>query len=136
MIYQIYRFLGISGIGWILDFSIFTILGIFQDNLFEISMISALAGASFVFAMSPKFIFKNNNGISLKIKYVFYISYQICLIVLISYMIVKVDFILTEYVADIFSFINDICYILAKILVTPFAMLSNFIVLKVLIEKV
>ena len=136
MIYQIYKFLGISGIGWLLDFSIFTILGVFLDNLFKISMISALAGATFVFAMSPKFIFKNYNGISLKIKYIFYISYQICLIMLISYMIVKVDFILTQYVTDLFSFINEFCYILAKILVTPFAMLCNFIVLKLLIEKI
>lgn len=69
MIQQIYLFLGISGIGWILDFTTFTILGLLLSNLFIVSNVSALIGASFVFSLSPKFIFNNKKTLPLILKY-------------------------------------------------------------------
>lgn len=136
MFQQITRFLGISGLGWILDFTVFTILGIILEDLFYASVLSALAGASFVFILSPKIIFKNKNNISLKIKYVIYIFYQILLILFISYLIVEVEHLLQLYLINYLPIIENLCYILSKILVTPVAMISNFLVLKIVIEKI
>ena len=99
MIQQIYRFLGISGIGWILDFTTFAVLGLILNNLFIVSTVSALVGASFVFFLSPKFIFNNKNSLPLRLKYIFYISYQIILILFISFLIIEVDSFLKNYMS-------------------------------------
>ncbi len=135
MLQQIYRFLGISGIGWILDFTTFALLGLVLSNLFIVSIISALVGASFVFILSPRFIFNNKNSLPLRIKYVLYISYQIILILLISFLIVEVEYFLKYYLVEYLPFIKKTCYMLSKILVTPIAMTSNFLVMKFIIEK-
>ena len=135
MLRQIYRFLGISGIGWILDFSFFSILGLLLNNLFVVSIVSALVGASFVFFLSPKFIFNNKETIPLKIKYILYISYQILLILFISYLIVDMECFLKYYLVNYLPYLKRISYIISKILVTPIAMTCNFLVMKVIIEK-
>lgn len=135
MIREIYRFLGLSGVGWILDFTTFALLWLILNNLFAVSIISGLVGASFVFILSPKIIFKNNNNESLKLKYVIYISYQILLILFISYLIIEVEFLLQLYLVKYLPIIENLCYILSKIFVTPIALISNFLVLKNLIEK-
>lgn len=70
MLQQICRFLGISGIGWILDFTTFIVLGLILNNLFIVSTVSALVGASFVFFLSPRFIFNDKNTLPLRLKYV------------------------------------------------------------------
>lgn len=135
MLQQIYRFLGISGIGWILDFTSFAFLGLVLSNLFIISIISAFVGASFVFILSPRFIFNNKNSLPLRIKYVLYILYQIILILFISFLIVEVEYFLKYYLVEYLPFIKTTCYIISKILVTPIAMISNFLVIKFIIEK-
>lgn len=136
MLREIYRFLGLSGVGWILDFTTFALLGLILNNLFTVSIISALVGASFVFILSPKLIFKNKNNISLKIKYIIYISYQILLILFISYLIIEVEHLLQLYLVKYLPIIENLCYLLSKIFVTPVAMISNFLVLKIVIEKI
>lgn len=136
MFKQITRFLGISGLGWLLDFTAFTILGLILDELFYASALSALAGASFVFILSPNLIFINKKNISLKTKYVIYIFYQILLILFISYLIVEIEQQLQLYLVNYLPIIENLCYILSKILVTPVAMICNFLVLKIVIEKI
>ena len=136
MLEQIYRFLGISGIGWILDFTTFTVLGLIINNLFIVSTVSALVGASFVFFLSPRFIFNDKNTLPLRLKYVLYISYQIILILFISFLIVEVEYFLKNYVVEYLPLINGFSYILSKILITPIAMTCNFLVMKFIIEKI
>lgn len=136
MFKQITRFLGISGLGWLLDFTAFTIFGLILDELFYASALSALAGASFVFILSPNLIFINKKNISLKTKYVIYIFYQILLILFISYLIVEIEQQLQLYLVNYLPIIENLCYILSKILVTPVAMICNFLVLKIVIEKI
>lgn len=135
MIQQIYLFLGISGIGWILDFTTFTILGLLLSNLFIVSSVSALIGASFVFSLSPKFIFNNKKSLPFRLKYFFYILYQVILILLLSFLIVEVEGWLKIFLVQYLPFINGFCYILSKILITPIAMACNFCVMKFIIEK-
>lgn len=135
MLQQIYRFLGLSGIGWILDFTTFAILGLLLNKLFIVSIVSALVGASFVFFLSPRFIFNNKNTLPLRLKYILYVLYQILLILFISFLIVEVEYILKNYLVEYFPIINGLCYILSKILITPIAMTCNFFVMKYIIEK-
>ena len=135
MFQQITRFLGISGLGWVLDFTIFTILGLIIEELFYASVLSALAGASFVFFLSPKFIFQDKSNIPLKYRYVLYIFYQILLILFISYLIVEIDRFIHNLICPLLPVISPFAYIISKLLVTPVAMTSNFIVLKIIIER-
>ena len=136
MLEQIYRFLGISGIGWILDFTTFTVLGLIINNLFIVSTVSALVGASFVFFLSPRFIFHDKNTLPLRLKYVLYISYQIILILFISFLIVELEYFLKNYLVEYLPFIHRFSYILSKILITPIAMTCNFLIMKLIIEKI
>ena len=135
MLQQICRFLGISGIGWILDFTTFIVLGLILNNLFIVSTVSALVGASFVFFLSPRFIFNDKNTLTLRLKYVLYISYQIILILFISFLIVEVEYFLKNYVVEYLPLINGFSYILSKMLITPIAMTCNFLIIKLIIEK-
>lgn len=130
---EILKFVGVSGIGWLIDTTIYLIL----SNIINISvnisnMVSSLVGVSFVFIISTRKIFKNNTKINIKIKYLIYIVYQIILIVGISYiLLILKDYILTLHIPIISKYVN----IIAKILITPFTMIINYITTKLLIEK-
>lgn len=133
LIKEILKFVGVSGIGWIIDTIIYLIL----SNIISVSvnianMISSLIGVSFVFIVSTRKIFKNNTKINIKIKYLIYLVYQIILIITVSYiLLILKEYILTLDVSPISEHIN----IIVKILITPFTMIINYIVTKLLIEK-
>lgn len=74
---QVLKFIGFSGIGWILDFSVYTGLGFFSSNLDLNNRISSWVGVTFVFIFATRKVFKNNSRISLKWKYFIYILYQV-----------------------------------------------------------
>ena len=46
------QFIGLSGIGWILDFSVYTIVGVWSKNLFFNNILSSWIGVTFVFIFS------------------------------------------------------------------------------------
>ena len=133
IISQIIKFLGVSGIGWILDFCTYTLLGFVCNNLAINNVISSWVGVTFVFAFSRKKIFLDNNHISIKWKYLIYLLYQAILIFLISKLLVIVNMLILEYVA--ISFVQNISAIASKVIVTPITMITNFIVMKIVIEK-
>lgn len=127
---QILKFIGASGIGWIIDFIIYNILLTFlKVNI--ANMISSLCGVTFVFIMSTRKIFTNNNNI--KIKYLIYITYQIVLILTASYIMLLIkEYLLNYNINLIKNYIN----IIVKLIITPFTMTINFVVTKYLIEKI
>lgn len=131
LIKQAFKFFGISGIGWIIDFTIYTILtSIFNLNVDISNIFSSLSGCSFVFMTSTRKLFKNNSKINIKIKYVIYIVFELLLIFTSSkiMIILKNNLINVELIAE---YIN----LVVKIIITPFTMLINFIFMKNLIEK-
>ena len=69
LLMQALRFVGLSGIGWLLDFTVYTLLSTRVSNLAAVNMISSLVGASFVFAFSTRFVFRDNHRIPLFWKY-------------------------------------------------------------------
>lgn len=132
---QIWKFVGVSGIGWILDFLTYTILGLFSSYLFYNNFISCLVGATFVFIVSPKLVFFNKGKLPKLVKYVIYIAYQIMLIYFLSYALIEINSALVDVLQSFLSCSVPYSYLMSKILITPLAMTCNFIALKVIFEK-
>lgn len=130
---QAVKFVGLSGIGWILDFLTYTILGFISSNVVVNNIISSWIGVTFVFVFATRKVFQNQSQISLKWKYLIYLGYQVLLILLISKLLGQVnEFILVHNTIRI---IGRFSTIISKILVTPITMVLNFIVMKSVIER-
>lgn len=127
------KFFGLSGIGWLLDVALYSVLCLFSSKLFLNNTISSWLGVTFVFIFSTRTLFKNNSRIPLKLKYLIYLLYQAALIYAISKMLV----LLSGFIVDIapFPFIQRMSALIAKVFVTPFSMVLNFFFMKGLIEK-
>lgn len=131
---QAIRFVGLSGIGWLLDFTVYTVLSFILDNLAVVNMLSSLVGASFVFLFSTRFVFRNSHKIPLALKYAVYIIYQLLLIWLISMLLAQVNVFLLKLLGS--TFLTGFCPTLSKVFVTPITMCLNFFVSKFVIEKI
>lgn len=130
---QALGFVGLSGIGWILDFCTYTGLGFISENLVLNNIISSWVGVTLVFTFATRKIFQNNSKISLRWKYLIYIGYQIILIFFISKLLNGIN---TAIVNNIdIEFVLRFSSVIAKILVTPITMILNFFVMKGVIEK-
>ena len=128
------KFIGLSGIGWLLDLCTYMTLGIFSPNLFMNNMISSWVGVTFVFITSTRIIFRNNIKIPLKYKYLIYLIYQAVLIYFISLLLRQVNaFILVNFSLTI---IVKFAPLFSKIAVTPITMILNFLVMRGVIEKI
>lgn len=130
---QAIRFIGLSGIGWILDFCTFFLLGKISTNIVMNNTISSWVGVTFVFIFATRKVFEDNSKIPLFLKYIIYLLYQVVLIFFISKLLNVInDFIVAKITIDLIVRYSSI---LAKILVTPITMILNFIVMKAVIEK-
>lgn len=134
ILHQAVRFVGLSGIGWIIDISIYTILCLFINSVFTNNIISSCIATTFVFILSSKTIFGNNSKVPLMLKYVIYLIYQLILIICISKLLSIINTGILEFVS--INIIRRFSNIISKILITPITMFLNFIVMKLLIEKI
>ena len=134
LIIQAVKFFGISGIGWLLDFGIYTLLSLFTYKLFLNNIISSWVGVTFTFIFSTRIVFRNDSRVPALAKYILYLVYQSVLIFVVSHLLQFVDSqIVRLFNADI---IVKSSFVIAKILVTPFTMVLNFLVMKFLMEKI
>lgn len=131
---QIFRFIGLSGIGWLLDFFVYAVLGWFSKDLFLNNTISSWVGVTFVFLFSTRLVFQNNSKIPLKVKYILYLLYQCLLIYLISKLLNQVNGWILAHIA--WNLILRFSALISKMLVTPVTMVLNFCVMKAVIEKI
>ena len=130
---QAIKFFGLSGIGWSLDFTVYAAMGFLCRNVIINNVVSSWVGVTFVFSFATRKVFKNNSRISLKWKYLVYLSYQLILILLISRLLGYVNTLIINTISS--ALIVKFSAIVAKILVTPITMVMNFIVMKNIIEK-
>lgn len=130
---QAVRFVGLSGIGWLIDMTAYSILIYITKDPFYSNICSSVVGASFVFVVSTRVVFQNSKRISLTMKYGIYIVYQIVLIILMSKLLSAIDNVILTYIT--WEMITRFSAVLAKILVTPVTMTLNFFVMKGVIEK-
>ena len=131
---QAVKFIGLSGIGWILDFTTYTILGFFSKNVTLNNFISSWVGVTFVFIFATRKVFQNNSKIPLKMKYLIYLAYQCLLIFLISKLLGHVNTWIVDNIS--WELVVSFAPTISKIFVTPITMLLNFIVMKTIIEKI
>ena len=85
------RFIGFSGLGWILDFIVYSILGIWFSNLVVNNFISSWVGVTFVFIFATRKVFENSSKVPLWAKYLIYIVYQFVLILCVSKLLGVID---------------------------------------------
>ncbi len=131
---QIVKFVGISGIGWLLDFFTYTSLSFCSHNIEINNIISSWIGVTFVFIFATRKVFKNNSRISLKKKYAIYLAYQLILIYLISKLLGYVNsYIISNIMIEE---ILRLSTVISKVIITPITMIMNFIVMKSIIERV
>ena len=97
------------------------------------NIISSFLGITFVYLVSTRKLFQNNSKYNLKVKYIAYILYQVIFVLIVSYLMTFLKKYLLEF--DI-KLISDYVNIINKIVVTPFTMVINFIVMKNLIERI
>lgn len=133
LLIQAIKFVGISGIGWFIDFSVYISLGFISNNLSLNNTISSWIGITFVFIFAIRKVFKNNSRISLKLKYLIYVVYQVFLIFFISKLLILINMLIVSNID--FQIIKDLSSLLSKIFVTPITMVLNFFVMKNIIEK-
>ena len=132
---QFINFLFLSGIGWIIDFTLYLLFSnIFNLKIIHSNILSSIPAVTFVFFVSTRKIFsKNNSRISLKEKYLIYFLYQLILILLISLLAQYLYLLSLKNIS--MNIELKLLKIIIKILITPITMLINFIVMKFLIEK-
>ncbi|MDO5311296.1 MAG: hypothetical protein Q4E94_05265 [Clostridia bacterium] len=135
LINQAIHFIGISGIGWLLDFGVFNLLNFWSSRVDINNMISSLVGVCFVFTVSTRKTFiQKENGIPLKFKFIIYVLYQLALITLISFVLAKVNVFILAFISN--TAFAAFSPLMSKIIITPITMLCNFIVMKLLIERI
>ena len=135
IIKQAFKFFGVSGIGWIIDMCIFIILTSFSISEIIANILSAFVAITFVYCVSTRKLFINKNeNFNLKKKYIMYIVYQIIIVSVASFAIG----LLNKGILSLLTIkiITNYSKIIAKILVTPFTMILNFLFMKFLIERV
>lgn len=133
---QFVNFIGISGIGWLIDFSIYMCLTVvFHFNVFLSNIISAIPAVTLVFLLSTRKIFVAKlGGMPVWGKYIIYVTYQMILLFTVS----KIGQVLYDAVFQIVkitSYIGGLKLVI-KICITPITMIMNFIVMKILTERI
>ena len=132
---QFIKFLFLSGIGWLIDFTLYLIFSnIFDFKIIYSNILSSIPAVTFVFFVSTRRVFvKNKKGFTLKEKYFIYFLYQVILIITISLLGQYLYLLILKNIKVKIEL--KILKLIIKILITPITMLINFIVMKFLIEK-
>ena len=132
LIIKFFKFLLISGTGWLIDTTLYTILTvILKYNVIFSNILSSIPAITFVFFVSTRKIFLTHIGkFSLKQKYLIYILYQIILIVTVS-IIGQMLYNISEPLLNN----KGLLKIIIKLTITPITMITNFFVMKFLAEK-
>lgn len=133
---QIFEFIGISGLGWLMDFAIYTVLTAIGVRAGGANFLSALPAVTFVFFLATKKTFvEKEHGIPIGWKYALYVFYQFALLTGVSFLNQALFDLLRGVLAE-GAFFYRYCALLTKIMITPITMFCNFIVLKRLAERI
>ena len=126
---KFFRFALISGVGWLIDFSVYTALT--RLTAFPVAganYVSSLPAITYVFLMSTRKLLACKTDRASKLtKYLVYALYQLALVSAASF--------LMQVLAGWLAAFTVYSKLAAKILVTPFTMTANFFVLRAIAEK-
>jgi len=131
---RFFGFIGISGLGWCLDFAIYTVLtAVCGLSVVYANYISTIPAITLVFFLSTRHTFRvNPGGLPLWAKYVLYILYQLVLVSAVSWL----GQVLYELLAPLPMLRLLLPYLKPgiKLGITPITMLANYLVLGRLVE--
>lgn len=130
-------FLRTSGIGWLLDFSIYLFLvKQIELDVSHANMLSAIPAITFVFFVSTKKIFQiSHTNVPVQGKFLMYVVYQFLLVYCVSHFNLSLYHWMSQwYLLDSLNLTRYIAFI-CKLCITPITMTCNFFVMKFLIEK-
>lgn len=138
LIKQGFSFILISGVGWIIDFAVYMVLtSVCNFPVLYANMISAIPSVTFVFFTSTRKVFQEKESkVKLGYKYLIYFAYQLVLLFIISFVAqLAYDYVLqANWLQE--GFLLDNLKMVIKILITPITMTINFLVMKLLIERI
>jgi putative flippase GtrA len=135
---QFIRFIGISGVGFLIDFSVYYFLtGFMGFHVALANVISSIPAITYVFILSTKkvFVVTGNNRLKVGYKYIIYLLYQILLVCLVSILAQKLYDVYIDFEVN-YNIIITYVKLIIKCLITPITMTCNFIFMKILSEKV
>ncbi|HEV7252628.1 MAG TPA: GtrA family protein [Mesorhizobium sp.] len=129
------KFVGVSGLGWLLDLSLFMTLSFLTDlGPLVTNLISAGVAVTFVFLISARYVFMYE-GQYLASKLLAYVAFNIVAILAASAAIGLMAQALTSLSAPYLASPERLSGIAAKLLVTPVTLLANFLFSRLLLEK-
>lgn len=150
MLRQLAGFVGISGLGWCLDFALYLCFTLVLGwPVFWANCASGLPAITLVFAVSTHKIFRQGGRLPLAVKYLLYLAYQGLLLAAVSSLaaaLVPPLSRLLEGAGALLPMFGNWGYALpawpsgpaktlSKLGITPLTMLCNFCVMKLLSER-
>ncbi len=131
------KFLMVSGLGWMIDFALFTLLmkktpiGVAAGNY-----LSSFAAVCFVFTVSTrKILLDPRGGRAGWKKFLLYVLYQLVLVTAVSFLAQWLHLWLYGLpLLQPVALLRENTKLLAKILITPITLIMNFFVLKRIVE--
>ncbi len=130
------RFVALSGVGWLIDTSVFLLLVSFTPiTVLLANIVGGACGASFAFLTSSRWVFA---GVGTKVpaRLVIYLIYTVLLILTASVLVDLVHSGLTTLSAGAgFAAPRSFIAFVAKCLVTPLLLVSNFFVARYLSQR-
>ena len=129
-------FVLVSGIGWLLDFGIYTFLTtVWKYPVTIANILSSIPAITFVFIFSTRKIFARKlSCLEMGSKYVIYLVYQAFLLSVVSILAGCLYSNLYSVVMQA-GVLKNWLPLIVKCLITPITMICNFIFMKVLVEK-
>ena len=131
------RFVLVSGVGWLIDFAIYTALTkALRFPVVGANYLSSLVSVTFVFFVSTEKVLENRPGrLSMPQKYLLYVGYQVVLVTAVSFLAAWLDRLLAALrFVQAAPLLAENTKLLAKLLITPVTMLCNFFVLRRITE--
>lgn len=128
------RFVLVSGLGWLIDTGVYTILVALGLRVLVASILGGLCGATFAFLTSSRFIFVGA-GDHLSLKLVAYLLYSAVLILVAAWLVESITTILVDWAERWRAGVplTPIAFI-AKCLITPFLLATNFVVARAMLQ--
>jgi len=141
----LHRFAALSGVGCLIDFSIFNLLVYLASSLFVANVMSATCGVSFVFVTGRRYIFRDVRT-RLSTAVFAYVIWNVVAIAAMSWAIAELGDICTTILLpllsrygqlspDAMSLLHALIPPAAKIALTPISMYANFVAMGLIVER-
>jgi putative flippase GtrA len=142
---RLHHFAILSGIGWLIDFSIFNLLVYLGLSLFVANVVGATCGVSFVFVTGRRYIFRDVRT-RLSTAVFAYAIWNVVAIAAMSWAIAGLGDICTTFLLpllsrygqlspDATSLLHALIPPAAKIALTPISMYANFVAMGLIVER-